>query len=362
MRSFRCLSRFKDIDLFRRTIQNLASGCRWTFLGLVLQCLIVHDANAQILWRGVNTAGAEFAADRLPGRANFDYHYPSVDELADAVSAGSNVIRLPFLWERLQPVLGEPFDEVESKNLEAAVRSARAMKLAVVLDPHNFGAFKGKPIGSDDVPAAMFVEFWLRLVRLFPKDDGIILGLMNEPNKQSARDWAAIAQEAVLAIRATGSTQWILAPGSYWSGAHSWTAIIAGSSNADAFKNFVDPLNRTIFEMHQYFDSDSSGTHRNCVSPDVGVERLKRAEAWLKAVNQRGFLGEFGASTDPVCLEALRRLLHEVENNSVWIGWTYWAASAWFGDYMFNSFPTEKRQQGLILKEFMVSKYRPNEP
>jgi endoglucanase len=331
---------------------------RKLLVGLIFLYGVVSDAKAETLWRGVNIAGAEFAADRLPGRVNFDYHYPSTEELVDAARAGSNIIRLPFLWERLQPVLGEPFNEAESKNLEAAVRSARALNLAVVLDPHDYGAFKGKLIGSNEVPEAMFVEFWRQLVRLFPKDEGVIFGLMNEPNRQSARDWAKIAQAVVLGIRDEGSTQWILVPGSYWTGAHSWTASFGGSSNADAFRHFVDPANRTVFEMHQYFDSDSSGTHRTCVGPDVGVERLKEAEAWLKAVKQRGFVGEFGASSDPVCLEALRRFLNQLESNEVWAGWTYWAASLWFGDYMFNAFPADKREQGRVLREFLAGRAR----
>jgi endoglucanase len=324
-------------------------------IGIVLAC-VSQEAKTETRWRGVNIAGAEFAAGRLPGRVNFDYHYPSVEELTDAARAGANIIRLPFLWERLQPVLGQSFDVAEFKSLEETVRSARALDLAVILDPHNYGEYRGNLIGTGEVTGEMFVGFWRQLVRRFPQDDGVIFGLMNEPHKHSAGDWAAITQAVVQAIRAEGSTQWILIPGSYWTGAHSWTTPIAGLSNADAFRHFFDPLNRFAFDMHQYFDADSSGTHRTCVNPEVGVERLKQAEAWLEAVDKKGFLGEFGASDDPVCLAALRRFIVALESHPVWIGWTYWAASSWFGDYMFNVFPFDRHEQGRILKDFLGHK------
>src|SRR5690606_5282286 len=52
---------------------------------------------------GVNIAGAEFNAKRLPGVIFKDYTYPKDSELAYIAAQGANVIRLPFRWERLQP-------------------------------------------------------------------------------------------------------------------------------------------------------------------------------------------------------------------------------------------------------------------
>ena len=50
--------------------------------------------------------------------------------------------------------------------------------------------------------------------------------------------------------------------------------------------------------MHQYLDSDGSGTSDICVSPTIGAERLAAATAWLQANNMKGFLGEIGAGSN----------------------------------------------------------------
>ena len=50
--------------------------------------------------------------------------------------------------------------------------------------------------------------------------------------------------------------------------------------------------------MHQYLDSDGSGTSPTCVSPTIGAERLANATQWLQDNNLKGFLGEIGAGSN----------------------------------------------------------------
>ncbi len=50
--------------------------------------------------------------------------------------------------------------------------------------------------------------------------------------------------------------------------------------------------------MHQYLDSDGSGTSEVCVSSTIGAERIQAATDWLKANNLKGFLGEIGAGSN----------------------------------------------------------------
>ena len=54
-------------------------------------------------WRGVSLAGAEFGEGKLPGIHGQDYIYPASDSVGYYQRKGMNLIRLPFLWERLQP-------------------------------------------------------------------------------------------------------------------------------------------------------------------------------------------------------------------------------------------------------------------
>ncbi len=95
-------------------------------------------------------------------------------------------------------------------------------------------------------------------------------------------------------------------------------------------RGFVDPEDNFAFELHQYFDSNSSGTSNTCVSESIGVERVERVTGWLRDEGFLGFLGEFGGSDDPVCLGAMDQLLsHLGENSDVWLGWTVWASTEW---------------------------------
>lgn len=50
--------------------------------------------------------------------------------------------------------------------------------------------------------------------------------------------------------------------------------------------------------MHQYLDSDGSGTSPTCVSPTIGAERLQAATQWLQQNNLKGFLGEIGTGSN----------------------------------------------------------------
>src|SRR6187402_3374180 len=61
-----------------------------------------HAASG-LCYRGVNLSGAEYG-DRN-GAADTNYVYPAEATVHYFAGKGMNVIRLPFLWERLQPVL-----------------------------------------------------------------------------------------------------------------------------------------------------------------------------------------------------------------------------------------------------------------
>ena len=61
---------------------------------------------------GVNFAGAEFGP-HVPGVFGTDYTYPTHAEIDYYASKGLDVIRLPFLWERLQRTELGPLDAAE---------------------------------------------------------------------------------------------------------------------------------------------------------------------------------------------------------------------------------------------------------
>lgn len=57
-------------------------------------------------YAGVNLSGAEIKSSQKPGVLSIDYRYPAADEYAYFAGKHMNTVRLPILWERLQPRAG----------------------------------------------------------------------------------------------------------------------------------------------------------------------------------------------------------------------------------------------------------------
>ncbi|SRR5579883_3356442 len=319
-----------------------------------------HSARARpapLPLTGVNLSGAEGGA--LPGVYAHDYIYPHSELIDYYISLGFNVIRLPFRWERLQPNLSGPFAEAEQKQLTNLSAYISARGANIILDPHNYArrALASDSwnsfhlIGSREVPALAFADFWRRLAALFKDNPRVIFGLMNEPFDIAPPIWLSIVNKTIAAIRAEGAGNLILAPGVAFSGAHSW--ISAGNG---AMAGIEDPAKNFAIEVHQYLDTDSSGTHPDAVSRTIGSERIRAFEAWARKHNLRAFLGEFGASQDQTSLAALTDLLTTLEESpDIWLGWTAWAGGSWWPEnYMFNldAVKGAERPQTKILASF----------
>lgn len=275
-------------------------------------------------FRGVNLSGAEFG-DR-GGVIDKQYTYPSQRIVDYFRSQGLNTVRLPFLWERLQPVLDQPLDPTELQRLTNAVAMIRKAGMTVILDPHNYATYNDEKIGSTVVSGADFADFWKRLATAFANRDGIAFGLMNEPHDMPADQWLPSANAAIAAIRKSGAKNLILVPGTDWTGAHSWMKV-----NAPVMIGVADPDHNFAFELHQYLDSNFSGTHTACTRVDDAVGSLEDVTAWLRKTGNRGFLGEFGGSGEPACLKGIAEMVATINDaKDVWTGWTYWVSGDWW--------------------------------
>jgi endoglucanase len=299
-------------------------------VGLVMGTM-TNAVAATPCFRGINLSGAEFG--KPGGIVHKDYTYPSDQTVSYFASKGFDTVRLPFMWERLQPKLMKPFDKDEVTRLKDAVELIRSYRMRVILDPHNYARYNEKVIGSKDVPSAAFGDFWARLAKLYPNEHDIVFGLMNEPYRMPVTQWLEAANTATAAIRGEAKADnLILVPGTAWTGAHSWMTPIDGEPNGVAMARFVDPAQNFAFEVHQYLDADSSGTTDGCEGADNAVAAIKSFTAWLKEHGFRGFLGEFGAPAGKVrCIDAVKSMVEVTEENKdVWTGWTYWAAGDWW--------------------------------
>lgn len=280
---------------------------------------------------GVNMAGAEFNSKRLPGVLNKDYIYPTAQDLAYFASKGANTIRLPIRWERAQRTLMGELDPTEMAAIAATVSTAAALDLCVILDAHNYATYYGKVLGSTDVPAAAFNDFWMRMAQRFPDPSQVAFGLMNEPKAVLISQWAPIAQGAVNALRDGGSQHLLLVSGGRWAGIHEWSKVFSGTSNATAFANFKDPLDRMAIEVHQYADSNFSGTGTTCLQPSRFPNMFSVIGDWARNNGHRLFLGETGVAANEACLQTLDTMLALSSAPDVWLGFTYWAAGRWWG-------------------------------
>ena len=238
--------------------------------------LVARAARATELLRGINLNGAEFGAtgseeDRSafsnenPGVPGRDYHYDGQATWDYLASQGFDTVRLPFRWERIQPVLGAPLDPAELARLRGAVDRARAAGLRVVLDVHNYGGYllaedgQGvrRPIGSPEVGSELFADLWRRLSEEFAGDPAVAAyDLMNEPSRLPGTDgrtpaqaWEAVTQEAVSAVRATGDDTLIMVPGYRYS-------QVAGWARTHPRAWIDDPAGNVRYTAHHYWRMD----------------------------------------------------------------------------------------------------------
>ncbi|MFT3784209.1 MAG: glycoside hydrolase family 5 protein [Nibricoccus sp.] len=283
---------------------------------------------------GVNLAGAEFGT--LPGTYGSTYIYPSNTVLDYYNSRGLKLIRVPFKWERLQPVLNGALDAAELGRITAVITAAEARGMKVILDMHNYGRYNLNGttyiIGTAQVTRAHFKNVWWRIAGVYKSRTGIWgYGIMNEPHDMGTYTWKDSAQEAVNGIREAGdTTHAVLIPGNNWAKAQSWP-----TGSADLI-NVTDSANNRVFEAHQYFDSDQSGTYKKAYADDgatatTGVDRVKPFVDWCTTNGVKGLIGEYGiprtdsAQWNVVLDNFLTYIKSKGISGTVWAGGDWWA-------------------------------------
>eukprot|EP01120_Amphizonella_sp_Union-15-10_P007881 TRINITY_DN271_c1_g1_i1.p1 TRINITY_DN271_c1_g1~~TRINITY_DN271_c1_g1_i1.p1 ORF type:complete len:336 (-),score=51.77 TRINITY_DN271_c1_g1_i1:35-1042(-) len=331
----------------------------YLLLSIVFCSLFVQTQGATC-WTGVNLSGAEFGS-HIPGIYNKDYTFPEPKEVDYYVEKGLNIFRLPFIWERLQLTLLGPLDTAYLGHINDFVDYATNKKGAyVLLDVHNYARYKGNVIGNGTATDA-FADLWSKLASAFKNNSKVLFGLMNEPHGMETELWLVDANAAIKSIRDAGATNIITVPGNGYTGAWSWDSNDYGTPNAKVMLGVKDPNNNFVFEVHQYLDSDGSGTHESCVSATVGSQRLKVFTEWARLNKYKGFLGEWAGARNEICYEAITDILKYMDSNKdVWIGWTWWGGGPWWGNYMFALDPNNcgaDEPQMAYLKPFLADGY-----
>ncbi|KAG8876776.1 hypothetical protein FRB97_003927 [Tulasnella sp. 331] len=285
---------------------------------------------------GVSESGAEFGSTAWPGVLGTDYIWPAPSSIDYFTGLGFNTFRVPFLMERMSPPatgLAGPFDSTYLSGLTTIVNYITGKGAYALIDPHNYMRYNNAIITDTNA----FSAWWVKLAGQFKTNSHVIFDLQNEPYGIDATVVFSMLQATVNAIRASGATsQMIVVEGTSWTGAWTWTS----SGNAAAFTGLKDPSNNIAIEMHQYLDSDGSGTSGTCVDSTIGVDRLTDATAWLKANNFKGLLGEIGAGSNSVCIQAVSGAMAYMQQpGSPWLGALWWAAGPWWGTYFMSIEP-----------------------
>lgn len=278
--------------------------------------------------RGLNIAGAEFGApdtaatssfsNTNPGTPGSQYGWNGAATYQYLYGRGHRLTRIPFRWERIQPVLGAALDSAELARMRASVDAAASAGFEIILDVHNYGAYylnEGgtvgvrRTIGTTQVTFDHFADLWARLAAEFNATAAVIgYGLMNEPvamtaapGLTAAQTWETAAQRAADAIRAAvlppgASPRWIIVGGYEWSG--TWSP---GVNHRGPF--VTDASNKVMYEAHQYFDDDSSGRY---VDPTLSLTAQENWVRWEPNVSMWDIANALGEGGDVYGVEVYR--------------------------------------------------------
>ncbi|KAI4767738.1 cellulase-domain-containing protein, partial [Aureobasidium sp. EXF-8846] len=247
------------------------------------------SAKGKVKYAGVNIAGFDFGMDTngassggyvdpgTTGQAQMN-HFVKDDKL--------NAFRLPVGWQylvnkNLGGTLDSTFFAKYDQQMTYCLNSGAAL---CILDLHNYARWNGQIVGSSGGPTnAQFASVWSQLAAKYASKPKVAFGIMNEPHDLTdINAWATTVQAAVTAIRKAGATQnLILLPGNDWT--HASNFVDNGSAAAlNKITNLDGSKSNLVFDVHQYSDSDNSGTHSTCVSSSDNIAGFTKLASWLR--------------------------------------------------------------------------------
>ncbi len=219
--------------------------------------------------KGMQVAGAqkwnEHNTNGHPGIHNQDYWYASQETMHYLKSKGTDIIRLPFRWERLQPRLGGALDGAELDYLKACVDRAGKAGIEVILSLQNYAGYwierSRRPyklkLGTPDLREERLYGIWRKLSSNFKHNPAVVAyDLMNEPDNRGGmgdggfgsdvKAWEVYSQRCLDAVRGNGDGKLIMVGG--MSGPRNW-------ARTHPSKWITDPASNHMYSTHHYFDT-----------------------------------------------------------------------------------------------------------
>lgn len=254
---------------------------------------------------------------------------------------GCNVVRLPGSSSNAQAAAGGPLTTSYMTTYTNAMKQIIAAGMNVVVDiSHNYGQYQGGLIDASGAgTTAQWADFWAKVATAIAAagiTSGYTLELMNEPAQTADAAWITTMNTAISSIRNAGFTGRIR-----YSPCHGGSGGTFGYTTAYA-TGMTDSSNNLEMSVHQYFDSNQSGTASSVTSASVPVYYLYRVTAWARRYGVRLALGEWGMGSDATSVQCASNVCEYLQKNAdVWVSSERWAAGDFGTSYPLSICPTD---------------------
>jgi endoglucanase len=354
------------------------------------------------LFAGINLLGLEFGKSIdpvvIPNLSDADSSTPNSDlkDTEEFIKAGVNTVRVPLSWGYLQldgPGKGGINLAYYNNYVRPLLQTLTKAQVNTIIDLHAYMRYSkfGEqysgcapdggpcPDGTLITDENAYKSVWGQLAKLIQNDSEIdqkfiMIDLVNEPVDVPDDKVFTIQASLIKMLQEQKFAGYILVEGNSWSGLHSWARHQwKGSdnqtySNATLFtrdnfnKQGISDLSKIIINVHQYLDSNYSGTEDTCqqdltTTGDNGFN-LNEFVDYLSTNQFQAMVTEFGTGKDAKsCQAPLKQFMHYLEDNSSkgknygFAGWTVWSTGHGWGTYKLRVEPSSYQMD--VLKEFL---------
>ncbi|KAB8349666.1 hypothetical protein FH972_023684 [Carpinus fangiana] len=319
---------------------------------------------------GVNIAGCDLGVgtDGSFSPSDFDKMYgcptsvgpPQMQHFSDVDKF--NVFRIPAPWQSFvgNNLEADPvqLDDTFMNQYDGILQSCLSLGASCIIDIHNYARWWGQIVNQGGPESVKLAQTWARLAERYASNEKVIFGIMNEPHDLDINNWAGVVQDAVTAIRNAGATsQTILLAGTSFASAGGF-----GDQSGPALSGVKNPdgsVDNLVYEVHQYFDSDTSGTHTECSVDNAGT--FSALGDYLRGAGRKAFVGEIGGGDNQGCYDLIGASLDVINQYSdVYLGWTSWAAGNWWPEYELNELPNDDGSDKGIISQCFAAKFTPS--
>ncbi len=226
-----------------------------------------------------------------------DWGRPFTDtDFADVAAKGFETVRLPVRFAgHALTIAPYTIDKAFMERAAYAVKLARAAKLRVIIDMHNYDELMADPASQK----ARFTGLWKQVAARFKREDGNVwFELMNEPNDRlDNTNLLSVYEPAMAEIRATNPIRKVVIGGGSWSGLESLATLpMPKDRNVIATFHYYDPFNFTHQGASWAEPAQPLGTQFGGKADlDQLAKDVAKAKAYMTRSGRPLFMGETGA-------------------------------------------------------------------